>query len=243
MELDRNPLKHPPIEVANRGIIAIKNYFEQLVKEGIDYLYETKLLIIGEPGAGKTSLQRKIINEAADLPTEEESTKGIDISIYAFTDKESKEYTVNIWDFAGQQIYKATHQFFLTKRSLYVLVLDTRKEDTDVNYWLQAVELLSNNCPLLVVYNEKADRKKSINETAIRGRFTNVKEFLATNLKTKRGLPELKKEIEHQIQKLPHIGDELPKSWVSIREALETLAKDNDYISAETFENICYENN
>ena len=27
-----------------------------------------------------------------------------------------------VWDFGGQQIYHATHQFFLTKSSLYVLV-------------------------------------------------------------------------------------------------------------------------
>ena len=36
---------------------------------------------------------------------------------------------MNIWDFGGQEIYYATHQFFLTKRSLYVLVIDNRKED------------------------------------------------------------------------------------------------------------------
>ena len=37
-----------------------------------------------------------------------------------------------MWDFGGQEIYHATHQFFLTRRSLYVLVDDTRKDDKSV---------------------------------------------------------------------------------------------------------------
>ena len=44
----------------------------------------------------------------------------------------------------------ATHQFFLSKRSLYILVLDGRKEE-DAEYWLRhlkasAVTLLSWWC-------------------------------------------------------------------------------------------------
>ena len=53
-----------------------------------------------------------------------------------------RKFQVNIWDFGGQEIYHATHQFFLTRRSVYILVCDDRKEDTDFFYWLQVVELL-----------------------------------------------------------------------------------------------------
>jgi GTPase SAR1 family protein len=42
-----------------------------------------------------------------------------------------KNFRVNIWDFGGQEIYHQTHQFFLTERSLYALVADTRTENTD----------------------------------------------------------------------------------------------------------------
>jgi len=34
----------------------------------------------------------------------------------------SRSRSVNIWDFGGQEIYHATHQFFLTHRSLYLLL-------------------------------------------------------------------------------------------------------------------------
>ncbi len=48
----------------------------------------------------------------------------------------NRDFRVNIWDFGGQEVYHSTHQFFLTHRSLYLLVADDRKEDTDFNYWL-----------------------------------------------------------------------------------------------------------
>ena len=160
--LSGNPLKTPPIEVGEQGIEAIRAYFRQLKEEGIDYIYEAKLLIVGEAGAGKTTLAKKIEDSNYQLDSNEKSTEGIDITKWSFhcLDKEKKEreFKVNIWDFGGQEIYHATHQFFLTKRSLYALVADTRKEDTDFYYWLNVVELLSNNSPLIIVKNEKGDR-------------------------------------------------------------------------------------
>ena len=49
---------------------------------------------------------------------------------------------LNVWDFEGQSIAYQTHQFFLSKRSLYLFVVDTRTEKADTDYWLQIVEIL-----------------------------------------------------------------------------------------------------
>ncbi|WP_366558215.1 hypothetical protein [Okeania sp. SIO3B5] len=76
---------------------------------------------------------------------EEESTKGIKVNQWNFQITNQHEFQMNIWDFGGQEIYHATHQFFLTKRSLYILVVDTRQENTRFDYWLNIVELLSDN--------------------------------------------------------------------------------------------------
>ncbi|WP_331456417.1 hypothetical protein [Crocosphaera watsonii] len=112
-----------------------------------------------------------------------------------------------MWDFGGQEIYHETHQFFLTERSLYTLVADTRKEDTDFYYWLNVVELLSNSSPILLIKNEKQERKRDINDRQLRGEFTNFKETLATNFATNRGLQEILNKIQHYISNLPHIGE------------------------------------
>ena len=70
---------------------------------------------------------------------------------------------------------------------------------------------------MLIVKNEKQDRKREINERALRGQFTNLKETLATNLKTNRGLSEILTHIQDHIKKLPHIGQALPKTWVQVQ--------------------------
>ncbi|MFM2061432.1 MAG: hypothetical protein RLZZ507_1102 [Cyanobacteriota bacterium] len=234
-----NPLVSVPPEIRKKGHRAIINFYKQQQEQETDKIYEAKLLIIGEGGAGKTTLSSKIQNENYQLQ-DEDSTEGIDVIQWKFKIDNEKEFKVNIWDFGGQEIYHTTHQFFLTKRSLYILVADTRKEDTDFYYWLNVVELLSDNSPLLVVKNEKQERKREINEKQLRGEFTNLKETLATNLANNRGLTEIITHIKHHIQNLPHVGTELPRNWIKVREALEEDPR--DYISLEEYFKICQDN-
>ncbi|NEP81305.1 MAG: GTPase [Okeania sp. SIO3B3] len=239
LDLSDNPLETPPIEIARKGIEEIREYFQQIEKEGKDYLYEAKLLILGEGGAGKTTLSNKIQNPDYQL-RDEDTTKGIEVHQWNFPTKNQYDFQMNIWDFGGQEVYHATHQFFLTKRSLYILVADTRKEDTDFYYWLNIAELLSDNSPLLIIKNEKQERKREINQRALQGQFSNIKEILATNLATNRGLEKIRTDIQHYISNLPHIGTAIPKTWKKVREILETDSR--NYISLEEYLSICEQN-
>ncbi|WP_375469323.1 COR domain-containing protein [uncultured Nostoc sp.] len=239
LDLSGNSIKKPPPEIVAKGIKAIKDYLRQLKAEGTDYLCEAKLLIIGEAGAGKTTLAKKIEDQNYQL-REEDSTKGIEVIRWSFPMENGREFRVNMWDFGGQEIYHATHQFFLTKRSLYVLVADTRRGDTDFYYWLNVVELWSNNSPLLIIKNERQDRYWEINERELRGQFTNFKETLPTNLADNRGLEQVLQQIKHYVKNLPHIGSPLPKTWVRVREALESDAL--NYIGLDEYLNICQQN-
>ena len=239
LELEGNPIETPPPEVAFKGIQAIRDYYRQLEEEGQDYLYEAKLLIIGEGGAGKTTLAKKILDPDYVL-RDEPTTEGIEVTRWEFPMQNGKLFRVNIWDFGGQEIYHATHQFFLTHRSLYLLVADARKEDTDFFYWLNIVEILSDNSPLLIINNEKQDRRREINERALRGQFTNLKETLGANLATNRNLEQVRNEIKKYIASLPHVGTALPRTWVKVREKLEQDTR--NYISLQEFLDLCADN-
>lgn len=130
LNLRFNPLTNLPPEIRDKHWQEILNFLAQKLKQNVDYIYEAKLLIIGEGGAGKTTLAQKMKNLNYELKSDEESTEGIDVLRYKFPLDNTKEFQINIWDFGGQEIYHQTHQFFLTERSLYALVVDTRKEDT-----------------------------------------------------------------------------------------------------------------
>ena len=232
-----NPLESPPPEIIVRGMSTIKNYFKQIEEQDKDYLFEAKLLIVGEPGAGKTSMARKLENQKCDLPKQDETTKGIFVNKINFKIHEddfphlndnrmveNRLFQVNIWDFGGQEIYKATHRFFLTNRSLYALVADNRMEDTDFNYWLHIVEMFGGNSPVLIVQNERQQRKRDLDIAAIKGRFENIcGEVLTVNFMEKEGfrLPRLVQEIRQQTMKLSHVGSLVPAKWTVIRGELE----------------------
>lgn len=154
------PLTNPPAEIAQQGDAAILNYFEER-EGGVDHLYEAKMLILGKGGAGKTSLLRRLYYPDLPLPEPQETTKGIDIHRRDFPLPNGKQFRLNVWDFGGQEIYHATHQFFLTKRSIYALVDDTKEDNKSVSdegfkYWLDLVEVFGGVSPVLIFQNEKA---------------------------------------------------------------------------------------
>lgn len=248
LRLTENPIEDPPLEVAVKGVDAIRNYWRQREDSGVDYLCEAKLIILGEPGAGKTSLAHKIVDNNYILLDSQKSTEGIDVLKYQFptgirTNFQGngkflqRKFQVNIWDFGGQEIYHATHQFFLTRRSVYILVCDDRKEDTDFSYWLNIVQMLSNGSPLIIVQNEKQDRTRDINISSLRAQFHNLKGSFRTNLDNNRGLELIVQTIQKELEHLPHIGAGLPATWKRVREALEK--DERDFIGLEEYFGIC----
>lgn len=233
-----NPLETPPPEVARRGLKAIRDYYRQRREQGVDYLYEAKLLIVGEGGAGKTTLANTIQTPGYAIGGEE-STKGIVVSPWKFKLADGKEFRVNIWDFGGQEIYKSTHQFFLTKRSLYVLLADDRKQDTDFQYWLKTIELWGEESPAIVAKNEREGHRRQMNNTRLMADFRCLRAVLDINLKTGEGVRTLIAAIEEHISRLPHVGNALPANWVKVRKALERRRKTKNYISVEEYLQIC----
>ncbi len=237
------PLTNPPAEIVKQGNAAILNYFSEQQAQGVDHLYEAKLLLIGEGGAGKTSLMRRLYQTDKALPEEKDSTKGIDIHRHEFKLQNGRDFRLNVWDFGGQEIYHATHQFFLTKRSLYVLLDDTRNNyksvhDHGFKYWLEVVDLLGEHSPVLIFQNEKSGRSKHIDKPGIKGKFANVKEFYQGNLEASHAADEIREAIQYFVQQLPHIGEELPAKWVPIRADIEALSKQHTYISLQSYFDI-----
>ena len=239
--LQGNPFERPPIEIVKQGNWALKNYFKSVETEEVVRVYEAKLLIVGEGGVGKTCMMKRLMAPDKVIDQNELATEGIEINRWIIQTPKAKSLRINIWDFGGQEIYHATHQFFLTKRSLYLFVWTARMDDdlTSFDYWINAVKLLSDSSPVIVVLNKIDQRIKTIDEQSLQCKFGNIVCFDRVSALKGTGIQDLAAKITQNIAQLPHIGDVLPTVWVDIRRRLEAL--DKNYISFYEYRAICSE--
>ncbi len=224
-------------------------YYFRSRRETRRRLNEAKILIVGQGAVGKTSLVKMLV-DSQKCDEHEAKTEGIDIvkwQVPARKDETAKdgEIRLNVWDFGGQEIMHATHQFFLTKRSLYLLVLDARKGENECNihYWLKIIQSYGGDSPVLVVTNKHEDAHHlDLNETRLQRDYApNVKGFFKVSCMTGNGIAKLRAAIEEQINGLPHVFDELPASYFTVKEKLEARARNTDYIDIEEYRALCGE--
>jgi len=246
LDLRGNPIPIPPeILTGNQSYqcgdvrTILDFYFQTRDPNATEELNEAKLLIVGEGEAGKTTLANKLLNPNYQLKKREPATEGIDVMRWEFPQPNGKPFRVHVWDFGGQEIYHATHQFFLTERSVYVLLVDNRRQNPNLCYWLSIIELLSDGSPVFLVQNEKQDIRCEINLSQQRRDFPNLEKDFATNLATNRGLEALQRALQNRITTLDHISTPIPKRWANVRYVVENYSQRQTHIEANEFFNIC----
>ncbi|WP_313139186.1 COR domain-containing protein [Myroides sp.] len=234
LDFDNNPIGRVPVEISAQGASGIINYYLSLGDN--EQLFEAKLLIVGQGNVGKTFLMNRLVYN--DTP-ETCSTEGIEIKNWCIKTLSSQDFRVNIWDFGGQEIYHSTHQFFLTNRSLYLLVWEARTDQHQISfdYWLNVIRLLSNNSPVIIVLNKMDERINNIDEKSLKAKFKNIVSFHKVSAITGQNIDLLSENISSEINSLPLIGDKLPKVWLEIRKILESLQ--SNYISLSEYLAIC----
>ena len=181
---------------------------------------EVKLMLVGRGGAGKTSLRRFFMGEPHDK--DEKETPGIALDSFQLPCAQG-EITVRLWDFAGQEITHALHQFFLTECCIYVLVLDPRSntEMQDAEYWLGLLKRYAGGAPVLVVLNRQDARQGGYNvdRRVLQERFPFIQSFTATNCEKREGCDALLQSLRAAVETLkntepPHLL--VPQIWLDV---------------------------
>ena len=118
-----NPLSNPPMNIVKKGRQAVINWLEQMA-EGKAPLYESKLMILGQPAAGKTTFAQLQVNPKYKVQlNKEKSTLGISIhkgKVFNHQKESNQKIRDHLWDFGGQEIQKMLHQFFIAENCLYI---------------------------------------------------------------------------------------------------------------------------
>jgi small GTP-binding protein len=226
-------LEDPPIEIVRKGFDAVRLYFQER-SQGDLPLNELKVILVGNGGAGKTSLVKRIIGE--DFDPEESQTHGINIRQWD-VDAAQRQVKLHFWDFGGQEVMHATHQFFLSKRSIYILVLDGRK-DEDPEYWLQHIESFGGDSPVLLVLNRIDEHPAfEVNRRFLKNKYKGIVGFFRVSCAKNRGLGELKSSLIEELGKVPMLQTRWPKSWFKIKQELNSL--DSPFLSLVQFQELC----
>jgi internalin A len=245
LDLRKNPLPVPPeiLDGVDRPA-EILNYYFSIQTGASRALNEAKVLIVGQGGVGKTSLKRYLLNDTKCAPGEL-PTEGIDITDWKVAnDRPEAPLTVHVWDFGGQEIMHATHQFFLTRRSLYILVIDARsgEKESNIHYWLEIIRSYGGDSPVLVVVNKCDLHPHELNETRLMRDFPSIRAFASVSCATGLGIAELRQTIHARIRKLPHLSDQLPSNYFRIKQAMAQKAADANFVPIEEYQQVCRDN-
>jgi internalin A len=230
-----SPLITPPIEFVQHGYKAIKEYFSQ-IQENAKNLNEVKIIFLGEGASGKTSLIKRLRNEEFD--SHESQTHGIRIRKTPFKINE-ESLSAHLWDFGGQEVMHATHQFFLSQRCIYVIVLDSRINDK-AEYWLKYASSFGGKSPVLVILN-KIDENPSfdVNRKFLSEKYPKIHSYHHLSCKNKQGIVEFKQSLTEVINQSDTRRTPFPSTWLAVKEHFADMEK--DYIESSEYHQICKE--
>ncbi|XP_055958804.1 probable serine/threonine-protein kinase pats1 [Patella vulgata] len=213
-------LRTPPNEVVQRGFESVQAYLKRLAG-GFTECRRTKLMLVGLGGAGKTSLLKAImsVNNKTVGTKGEQITDGIDIQPWTIKNKDNIEVTYSTWDFAGQTLYYNTHQFFLSKRAIYVLVWSTRQgfEHAGLDFWLSSISCHAPKTPIFIV-GSHCDQvpKADIAMNELRKLYPQIIDFYFVSSITGTNIKQLKDDMLRVTLEQKNMGEKIPKVWLNL---------------------------
>lgn len=267
----------------------IIGYLKSVFEDARKYA-RMKLMVVGIQRIGKTSLLEMLRNESGGPKNQRKqvdhwakrmghknintkttrgnniSTVGVDIGDWICDKRRSSGHShgavvFRTWDFGGQKEYYATHQYFLSKRSLYLVlwrIIDGKKGLAEVLQWLGNIQARAPNSPCIIVgthydeVGEKFPAKKAEElQQVIRDRFIAIADA------EKMGLPRVLDSIEvscktgHNIKLLSHLiydtafslrlpgskeyllQQRVPASYLTLEDVVGTIAHQLKQTSAD----------
>ncbi len=264
--LHGNPLSAIPTELISseengNSYREIWDYLKEL-GEGTVINTRVKLIIVGNGRVGKTSMYRRLASKPFDKY--ESFTHGVQIGRLSkenLPEVKTDELNLQAWDFGGQEIFYATHQFFLSDEAVYILAW-TDKENVaaykerdkatlpfdekwrECEYWLENIRLRAGTSPILMVQthsdviqhkcpNNPVWERPPYNAMCIN--FSAAKDF---------GLMELRNLLGNRLNTaIPMLGQAFPASYETVIQLIENERQhpEQSSISYDHFIEICKE--
>ena len=115
-----------------------------------------KVILVGMSGTGKTN----IIKALVDKPFVDENDSTLTSSFVSKSIKINKKtYNLEIWDTAGQEVYKSLTKLFIVGSKVVIFVYDITDKSSfnELDYWVKTVKDILGKTPIYAIFGNKKD--------------------------------------------------------------------------------------
>jgi small GTP-binding protein len=237
-EEDKKEIKmrvNVPTEIQDRGAAEVVKYIQNLKQGTAERLNEARILILGDKGAGKTCLARRLNDLNAEMTSDEESTPGVDATVWKL---KKENVNVHIWDFAGHTVTHAVHQFFLSERCLYILVFDGRTEGNGRwEYWLDHMKNYGKDSKAIILVNKRDVHAVQVPINKLKEQYP-ILDICTFSIRDDRAkLEEFRQMVANYITNNPSWSNQLiPESSYKVKIELEKLFTNGNQNGKELIE-------
>jgi hypothetical protein len=196
------------------------------------YSFRSRVNVLGAINAGKSELIRQLVGEQNFAVTE----KNINIVKY-YLETSQRNIHVELWDFKSDTINNDAYRIFCTSSCLYVLVINIRGNNGDLDDWLYLIRKYSNNPSILIVRNITQVKHGAYEKAP----FKNVNydfEIISVDFQNESDINNFKKKLHAYIE----------QKYFTLSTNEENIANyfkcnyDRNYIDLSDFRRICQEN-
>ncbi len=230
---DPGKLRFPPSDIAELGTAAILRYL-RAADTSSERVWESKLLLVGEGAVGKTWLYEALNGRhSGGHKKGDGATIGIEIGplVLPHPSDSAINMKLNCWDFAGQDINHATHQFFFSQRTLFLLCWNARAgwEAGKLRKWLTNIRDRAPQAKVILVSTHCDQPHSDYPEKELRTEFPQILETFKVSSETGLGIEELRAAIALHSSSLPMMGLRWPTSWRAAQQAVFQLREKGSY--------------
>ena len=244
-------LASPPADVIKSNVSRIKSFLRG-VYGGSRAVFKTKLMLVGIGGVGKTSVGNVLRGKNHD-DHGRVSTDGIDITPWdVVVDHnncprhrgrfQGKVLTLSLWDFAGQDEYYATHQFFLKPRAVYIVVWNVRSgmESSSVEMWLDMIKTYAPQAPIIVV-GTRIDEvpMPGFDEEKFKRRY-NITKFIGVSTTQNQNVDELREHVIEVALNESYMGESVKTQYLRLEEQVANQRK-RHHVTRKEMRRMCYD--
>jgi internalin A len=150
-----------------------------------------------------------------------------------------------VWDFGGQHVLHAMREFFLTARSLYLLVLGERDymAERDATYWLQLIRSYAGPAPVVVALNKSGGRARDMDRRTLEEKCGPILAWVPTECSEldsrKSGIDALRAALIEATGEMEEVRQRFPAKWFEIKNWLGGMKE--PYINYNSYAARCAE--